>query len=425
MSSTVDKFGNYLIKQFPENPEKFRKLLEMAYRLVGFQASHFPSKKRTASREYLQSKTAKWMADMVKDSSESAVVNIFMPCEIFHAMDIQVAAPEALATYIVCTACETPFIDKAAELGAAPSFCSYHKLLMGLAETGIYKKPRLIANTTLACDANQLSFRYLAEKWKVPQVVIDVPYDTGEDSVLYVADQLREMTTVAEEATGRRLDENKLKENIARDIRTQESFRKYLELRPGVHFPEALTPELLSVLANHLFLGLPEAETYCQMLLNDAKKAPALTSQKKILWMHVLPNWQKSMCDIFQGMDNQRIEIVGSDLTYDSFVQMDPEKPYESMARRIVQSSYNGPGIRRIEKTLEMAEKMKVDGILIFCQWGCKQTQGISLTAKQIFEKHGFPTLVLDGDGADRTNGGGGQIVTRAQAFIEQLEEKN
>lgn len=419
----VEKFGRYLMKQLPEHPERLRKMLETAYRLVSLQAEKIPSKKRTRSREYLQAATARWMADMIRDSSESAVVNIFMPCEIFHAMDIKVAAPEALATYIVCTACETPFIDKAAELGAAPSFCSYHKLLMGLAESGIYQKPKLIANTTLACDANQLSFRYLAEKWQIPRLVIDVPYDTGEESVAYVARQLRNMSERLQEITEKKLDEDKLKEVLARSVRTQESFRQYLEKRAAVHLPEALTPELLSVLANHLFLGKSEAETYCRLLREDAERAPLLTSEKKLLWMHVLPNWQKSMCDIFQGPDNHRVEIVGCDLTYDSLVDMDPEKPYESMARRIVQSSYNGPGLRRIEKTLEMAKKMQADGVLIFCQWGCKQTQGVAMTAKRIFEENGLPTLVLDGDGADRTNGGGGQIVTRAEAFLEQLEE--
>ena len=220
------------------------------------------------------------------------------------------------------------------------------------------------------------------------------------------------------------MDAGRLKEAVASGIRTQNYYRQYLERRCLYHLPEALTPELLNVLTTHMFLGRPEAECYVRMLVEDLRKAPPHTSEKQILWMHVLPNWQDSMKEIFQGPDNHRAEIVGCDLAYDSLVEMDPEKPYESMARRIVQSSYNGPGTRRIEKTLEMAEKMHADGILIFCQWGCKQTEGLALAAKRVFEENGFPTLVLDGDGCDRTNGGGAQIVTRAQAFLEQLEAR-
>ena len=423
MSQVVDKFGGWLSSQLPDHPERVRKLLQLVYRGVGFQAGHFPSKKRMPAREYLQAYTANFMADMIKDASASAIVNIFMPCELFHAMGMKVAVPEALATYVVCTSAEMPFVEKAGEMGAPSSFCSYHKVLMGLAETGIYKRPALIANTTLACDANQLSFRHLAEKWQVPHVVIDVPYEVSEDSVIYVADQLRGLKTVLEETSGRHLDENKLKETLARSVRTQENFRSYLAKRPAYHLPEALTPELLSAFANHLLLGLPEAETYTEMLNKDLETAPKLTTEKKLLWMHILPNWQDSMKTIFQGEDNHRVEIVSCDLAYDSLMEMDPDQPYESMARRVVYGSYNGPGSRRMQRTLEMAKEMEADGILIFCQWGCKQTQGIALSAKRLFEENGFPTLVLDGDGCDRTNGGGQQIVTRAQAFLEQLEE--
>ena len=42
--------------------------------------------------------------------------------------------------------------------------------------------------------------------------------------------------------------------------------------------------------------------------------------------------------------------------------------------------------------------------------------------AKQKFEAEGFPCLILDGDGCDRSHGGEGQMATRVEAFIEMLE---
>ena len=100
---------------------------------------------------------------------------------------------------------------------------------------------------------------------------------------------------------------------------------------------------------------------------------------------------------------------------------MNPDEPYESMARRLVYDTFNGPGIRRIQGALELCRSQEADGVVIFCQWGCKQTQGLAMTAKRVLEAEGYPTLVLDGDGCDRANGGAEQIVTRANAFIEQL----
>ena len=38
------------------------------------------------------------------------------------------------------------------------------------------------------------------------------------------------------------------------------------------------------------------------------------------------------------------------------------------------------------------------------------------------FEEAGLPTLVLDGDGCDERNVADGQMVTRLNAFLEQLE---
>ena len=157
-------------------------------------------------------------------------------------------------------------------------------------------------------------------------------------------------------------------------------------------------------------------------LLTDVKNAPGLPdSVPRLIWMHVLPNAQEPLKDIFQGNNNNRVEVIGCDLAFDNFVPMDSEKPYESMARRIVQSSCNGVGQRRMEKTLEYAKKLDADGILIFCQWGCKQTQGIAYAAKRYFEDEGFETLVLDGDACDRTNEASGQATTRSNAFIEAL----
>ncbi len=421
MNETIEKFGSYLDSKIEKHPVAVRRALATAWSAIGFQATHFPSKQYASSREYLQGYTAKVLADMLRDSSNAAVVNIFMPCEIFHALDIPTTAPEALAVYIVNTAAERGFIDYTEAAGTPDTLCSFHKLLLGAAQTGVSTKPLLVANTTLACDANQLTFRELSEHWQVPHIILDVPYRVDEESVQYLAGQLKKMASDVEDIAHKKLSMEKLKACVARSQKTIDNYSKYMDHRAAYHLPEAMTPELLSCISNHIYMGNEAALKYSRLLLRDLKNAPKQTDRKKLLWMHVLPNWQESMKEIFQG--DAHVEVLGCDLAYDNLIPMDPEKPFESMARRIVHDSYNGPGSRRIEATLTRAQKMKVDGIVIFCQWGCKQTQGIAVHAKKVFEENGFPTLVIDGDGGDRANGGGGQIVTRASAFVELLEQ--
>jgi hypothetical protein len=183
-----------------------------------------------------------------------------------------------------------------------------------------------------------------------------------------------------------------------------------------------MSGELYSLIATHVFLGTPEGEDYINALKQAARKAPLKAGKKRILWLHTLPNWQDSMRALFNR--NGRCEIVGCDLTYDVLIDMDPQKPYESMARRLLHNIHNGGAERRIEAAVYYAKKLKADGVLIFCHWGCKQTMGMSQLAKSTLEAEGFPTLVLDGDGCDSRNVTDGQMVTRVNAFLEQLEGK-
>ncbi len=424
MNETIERFGGCLGRLTDRHPGALAKVLAAVYAGLGFQASHFPNTKAfMPSREYLQGFTARLMSEILLHPGRCAVVNIFMSCEIFHALDIRVSAPEALSVLLTNTAVEQPFIQAAQDSGAPQTLCSFHRTLLGLAETGVLKPPGLIAYTTMACDANQLTFRRLSEVWDIPRFCVDVPFDVSEEAVGYVAAQLRELQTFTEDHMHVKVSPDRLKEAVSRSIRTQEAYRRYLAGRPFVHLPESMTPELLSVINNHLFLGLEEAERFSTMLVQELSSAPEALSCPKILWMHMLPNAQEPMKAIFQGKDQTRFEILGCDLAYDNLVPMNAEQPYESMARRIVCSSYNGAGIRRIERTLELARSLQADGVLIFCQWGCKQTQGIAFTAKKMLEEAGFPTLVLDGDACDRTNQALGQSMTRVAAFEEELKE--
>jgi len=103
-------------------------------------------------------------------------------------------------------------------------------------------------------------------------------------------------------------------------------------------------------------------------------------------------------------------------------VDIDPDRPYESMARRLVASSFNGSGDNRIAAARSMARALRADGAVVFCHWGCKQTMGLSALMKRELEADGFPTLILNGDGCDRSNSSDGQVATRLSAFLELLE---
>lgn len=420
MKKYIETLGRIVEKQAAVSPERARKLLTVAYSWVRFSGEHRAGTGVRPAYDRMNGAVAGTIVDSFRRPKETVMVNIFLPCELLHALGVQPMFPEGMSAYVACTGCQR-FFGEAAEAGGVPeTFCSYHKTMLGMAESGVLPAPLMIANTTLACDANQLSFRRLAELYQVPHTVIDIPHDCGEDAVRYVADQLRTLGTQLEDLCHRKLDFQALRETMARSRRTIEAYRTYLAKRGGVTLPVTMTGELCSMIATHVMLGRRESEAYVSQLLRAAEQAPPADGKKRIFWMHTLPNWQDSMKDILET--GGRCELAGADVAAEALLDMDPERPYESMARRVVESASNGPGSRRVEEAVRRAKETKADGVILFCHWGCKQTLGLSQLAKSRLEAEGMPTLVLDGDGCDGRNVADGQMVTRVNAFLEQLE---
>ena len=420
MGAVIQKFGQIVGNQLPEHPERARKLLSAAYKLVGLQMRRFPPKHMRPARSYIQGVTSPTMAKALSKGGSCACVNVFMPCELLHAMDITPMIPEGLSCYLVSTAAEAPFIQAAEEHGVPESYCSYHKLLLGLAESGVMPAPLCVLNTSLACDANQLTFRRLAELYDVPRFTVDVPMTDTPANLAYVADQLRELGGFLEQCTGRKLDEARLRKAVGYSRQTVLDYRRYLEARAHSTQTEALSAEMFALLALHTLLGTEESAKYAAMLAEDAEANPGESTGKRLLWMHTLPHWQDSMTQVLSK--SGRCEIVSCDMAYEGLLDMDPDKPYESMARRLLESGYNGGAERRAKRSVEMARALRADGVVYFCHWGCKQTSGAAQYTKKTLEAAGFPTLVLDGDGCDSGNVNDGQMLTRLQAFLEQLE---
>lgn len=420
MSDIITKFGQHIDNTIAKNPDAARKELLLGYKVFNLKMKYAPDKRLSPARKYLANVCMNEHIKSFSDAQNSALVSVFLPCEIIRAFGMNTIFAEGFSGYMTGAYAEKAFVESAEAAGIAETYCSYHKILMGAAFSGVLPRPKFIINTSMICDANNLTFRALADYYDVPQFYIDVPTSPDEGSIKYVADQLRDMTAFIEEHTGRKLDENVLKQYAARTKETIDNFKECLELKKDTTIPNDITSEMYEVFLTHPLLGTEETLKYSQMLKEDLKHAPK-KSGIRLLWMHTIPYFQVPLRDRLNF--NDKCQIVSCDMNFENFVDTDPEKPYESMAKRLVLSSFNGHSDNRINKAAEVAEMLGVDGIIYFCHWGCKQTMGAAVNAKKKLEEKGFPTLVLNGDGGDRRNTSDGQILTRLDAFIEMLEE--
>jgi len=419
MADLVKKYGELVDRLIENHPTAARRMLLTGYYAKRVQLQKFPLKGLSAARNDLAVTSMNAVIAPLRYPDRSALVSIFTPCELLQVYGIHPMLAEAMSSYITGTKAESGFIGYAQEKGLPETFCSYHKVLLGAILSDVIPKPRFILNTSLVCDANCLTFRKAAEYWHIPQFFIDVPYDDTEDNVAYVETQLRDFASWLEEETGIPLDEQKLKERVAAGGRSMAALARCQELKKDRYLSNDLTDEMYEVFANHVLLGTPEVERFAIQLEKDLKAAEP-TKGIRILWMHTIPYYQEDLREMlnFSG----RCQIIACDMNYDEYHEADPERPFTSMARRLVKDAFNGPAENRIARSLEMCRRLDIDGVVYFCHWGCKQTLSSAQNVRHAMEEAGYPTLILDGDGCDAGNTSNGQIRTRMEAFIEMLE---
>ncbi|MCC6094075.1 MAG: 2-hydroxyacyl-CoA dehydratase family protein [Eubacterium sp.] len=421
MADIVRKFGEFVDAQIPAHPDAARRLLLAAYYAKRVQLQKFPSGELWPARNDMAVTSMNAVIHPLAHPEQTGLVSIFTPCELLQTFGIYPMLAEAMACYITGADAERGFIDFACEEGIPETFCSYHKVLLGAVLSNVIRKPRFVLNTSLACDANNLTFRTAAEHYGIPHFYLDVPWECSEEAVAYTAEQLRTFASFLEEDQGKPLNMPELQRRIAIGGRTMKKLAACQVLKRDKYLSNDLTDELYEVFANHVLLGTPEVERFADQLLQDLRDAKP-SRGIRLLWMHTIPFYQEPLRELMNF--SNRCQIVACDMNFDEYCQADPEKPFESMARRLVYDSFNGPSERRIRRSLAMCRKLQVDGVVYFCHWGCKQTAAASQNAKGVLEENGYPTLILDGDGCDAGNSSNGQIATRMQAFIEMLEDR-
>lgn len=415
----VDKYIDYVKEQTIEDPKK-----SWGKILLGFQANKLRTKilpKKGLAKGYqkLEAMMMSFVADALSHSESYVWGNIFSPCEITQCFGLRTLSIECLACYLSGYHLEDYFIDYAQNTGIAPTLCSYHKTFVGAIDSDAVPVPQYAVTTSLSCDGNLNTFRYLEKKRGVPFTFLDVPYGDDEASVEYLAGQLEEFTAELERRFGRRFEEDKLKEALRIENETRKELMRFFQLQSEYYYPGELISHLYMMMGMHLLIGTQEFLDLIRYMNEEIKTYPKFEG-KKILWVHLLPFYQESLNQCFNG--SQDYQIIASDIILDSVEELDPEKPFHSLAKKIIRNMYNGSYSHKAQMVGQLADTLKPDAVIQFCHWGCKQSSGGSVLLKEEMQKKGIPMLILDGDGIDKRNSHDGQIKTRLEAFLEMLD---
>ncbi len=280
--------GSLIAPRIAESPDIARRLLEVSYTAVRLMGATDRRQTYAGAVERFNGKIARTIVEGLHKPERAVLVNVFMPTEILQAMGLTPLFPEGISVYVANTHCAEPFADAAEERNVPESFCSYHKIMVGMEETGVLPSPALIAHTTLACDANQVSFRRLAERYGASRTVIDVPRTPSESAVKYVEDQLYELTARLEDQLNVRLDIDKLRAVMQRSAQTMQNVNDYMDVRGKVSLPTSLTGELMHMMSTHLYMGTQAALRFTGATLEYARRAPAASAsgQPRVFCLH-------------------------------------------------------------------------------------------------------------------------------------------
>ncbi|MGI6217089.1 MAG: 2-hydroxyacyl-CoA dehydratase, partial [Coriobacteriales bacterium] len=348
----VKFFGDTVGKLNSKNPDAARVFLQIGWEAMNLKFKFLPDKRLIPSDRYLSTVMMDAMLAPLRDPDNSAIVSIFTPCELLQEVGLHPYNAEAFSSYITASRAEQEMVQVMDCSGISETLCSYHKIFGGAAESGLMPKPRCIVHTNLICDANLVSFKRLARIYGVDLFYIDVPVRVNEESVAYVERQLHDLATFLEDQTGRRIDEDRLRQRVKRSKLTLEAIDAAQKLKADKDIPTDLVSPLYCGMANNLLLGTPEEQKFAFMMLDDVQAAPPKRG-KHIYWMHTLPFWSDTLYE--QMAFSDKVQISGDELGHFCSSDFDPDRPYEAMARRMVYNNLNGPVMRRIEAGIENA----------------------------------------------------------------------
>ena len=333
--------------------------------------------------------------------------SLFLPYEMLYSLKIKPFLPEVAAGLTAGMGLADQTLKEASSHWYSQDLCTFHRSASGAVAMDLFPKPDFIFTSNLACDAAQKAFYLYAKNYGIEDnyYFIDVPYENSPTSVKYLSQQFEEISAEIIKKTNAKLDMDKFREVI----RLSNEFRKWAlkinEFRKTIKvYP--INFNGLSYLFP--FFGLSGTKEsvilYRQMYAefnkinkkNNRKDLNKRKPAKKILWLHLKPYYNSEIFDI---LDKENCRIVFEEINYVYWPELDPDRPFESFALKMLSSPLNGKIENRIKSILKMATDYDVDGAILFSHWGCRQSNGGARIIKDSLKNIGISTLVLDRKG--------------------------
>jgi len=355
--------------------------------------------------------------------------SIILPSEIFYALDAIPLCVESFSAMLADAHLSSQMLNVSEEHHYSKDICSFLRCTAGMAIENILPTPDFLICTSYYCDGCPKLFKTLAKKYKKNCFILDIPYNYNtQEAVDYLAKQIEDMVKELEKIIGRKMNPDKLAETIKLSNEAREYFLKVNELRKNIPSP-MLGGEAIDYAVMLAFTwGSKEMVDVCKLLYeelyervkqNNNTNSKQVNKKIRLLWRHLRPYYNDELIDFIENKCG--VEIAFEEINYIHWDKMDPFDPYRSLARKLLANPPVGHFEHWLEATHNFIKWYKIDGVISFNHWGCRQLSSGTGILKGSLEKEGIPFLEIDGDCIDSRDYSSQQLKTRVYAFVEMI----
>ncbi len=360
-----------------------------------------------------------------RGSGKAVFTSLFAPIEIVYAHHLYPFMLEALSGVAARFELASDFLTEMERRWYTTDFCSVHRIFISVARHHLLPNPQFLMSTSNACDGNLKSFSEVGKYYSRPHLYINVPYNRDRESIHYLTEQLKQVSSNIEEITGKKLRAGDLEKSFYYANRAYRAFREINEIRKGpkalMHGEEGIGLLLLWGLFMGSRSGALAAESYRDILKKRQHSSfDRIPARKRLLWLHLKPYYENNILRILE--EELGAVVVAEEINQQSWPDLDPSNPWESLALKILSQSWIGEAERRVRNIRKAIEEYRIDGVVHYSHWGCRQSNGAVRLIRDAVQDYGIPFLEIDGDLVDPRNYADGQVRTRLEGFMEVME---
>ncbi len=349
---------------------------------------------------------------------------VTIPFDLLHSMGVTSCFVEFVGAMLSSNETAPIFIKEAEDSGYAPDSCAYHRAVTGAMLKDIMPEPDFIIGSSSPCTAGLAVMEDMARRFKKDFFILNVPQNNSKESVKFLTDQIKEMTRFITAHTQKPLSMEKLGRALEFFNESSLILKDIYNLAKQTPSPvdNKLLKDFGTVIG--LIMGTRKGVEICQAFKDElidrieSKKIDPSKEKIRIMWIQ---NRIQYKFPIEKMLEDFGVKIVVDELNDVTWEPMDPDNPFESIAKRIISIPYSLGTSDRIAHMQLLAREYKLDGAVNPCHWGCRQGTGVrGLTTKGLKDVN-VPVLNLEIDCVDSRNLAQGQIETRLEAFVEML----